>query len=62
MGYLAPMPRPYRLTLASQRLGGYARALSLTPRRRREIGRLAALARWGKPKKAGKKRANGRRK
>ena len=55
------MPRPYRLTLASQRMGGHARALSLTPRRRREIGRLAALARWAKVKKAGKKRANGKR-
>lgn len=30
--------------------GGRARAASLSPERRKEIARLAASARWGKPK------------
>ena len=44
-------PERYRLTLESQRKGGYGRALSLTPARRRQIARAAAAARWKTPKK-----------
>ena len=32
------------------KIGGYRRALSLTPERRKEIGRLGAAARWGNGK------------
>ena len=32
-----------------KQISGHARAASLTPDRRREIGRSAAAARWGRP-------------
>lgn len=33
--------------------GGYARAAALSPQRRTEISRQAAVARWSKPMRAG---------
>ena len=38
----------YRLSRASQIKGGHARALALSRRRRKEIARKAAQARWAK--------------
>lgn len=40
--------RPYRISLETQRAGGRARALALSPKRRRLIARQAANARWRK--------------
>jgi hypothetical protein len=37
--------------VAAGRVGGHARAAKLTPKRRKEIARKAAAARWGKGKK-----------
>lgn len=34
---------------ASKVRAGHARALAMSPRRRREVARAAALARWAKP-------------
>ena len=39
----------YARSFASK--GGHARAAKLSPRRRKEIARKAAYARWGKPRK-----------
>lgn len=39
------------LSASNQSVGGYARALSLSPQRRSEIARNAAESRWGKLKK-----------
>jgi len=45
------MPEPpYRISLQSQRKGGRARALALSPFRRRQIAREAAIARWSRYK------------
>jgi hypothetical protein len=41
-----PHDDEYRITRETQQRGGYARALSLTPARRRQIAREAARARW----------------
>jgi hypothetical protein len=44
------MPNPHAVALGrlGGRRGGPARAAALTPRRRREIARAAAIARWSR--------------
>ena len=37
---------PYKITLQTQRKGGKARALALSPARRSQIAREGAKARW----------------
>ena len=45
--YCPPMSQaPYRITLQTQRKGGNARALALSPTRRSQIAREAAKVRW----------------
>ena len=45
--YCLPMSQaPYKITLQTQRKGGKARALALSPARRSQIAREGAKARW----------------
>ena len=45
--YCPPMSQvPYKITLQTQRKGGKARALALSPTRRSQIAREGAKARW----------------
>ena len=42
----------YRISLKSQKMGGHARALAISPRRRSQIARLAAQERWRREREA----------
>ena len=45
--YCPPMSQPpYKITLQTQRKGGHARALALSPARRSQIAKEGAKVRW----------------
>jgi hypothetical protein len=46
----------YQISPETQSKGGTNRALALSPRRRREIARTAARARWANEKKRNRKK------